>query len=108
MPFTPILMRSRLMSKQIDTEGALAKEHAARELRRAGTFVLNAVVAALILGAGAVVQIVMDRFVPAVTVVAVVAALAVLLCLRVALQWDRAVVLRLGNFHSLKGPGIFA
>jgi regulator of protease activity HflC (stomatin/prohibitin superfamily) len=25
----------------------------------------------------------------------------------VALQWDRAVVLRLGRFHSLKGPGIF-
>jgi regulator of protease activity HflC (stomatin/prohibitin superfamily) len=31
----------------------------------------------------------------------------VLLCLRIALQWDRAVVLRLGNFHALKGPGVF-
>src|SRR5262249_25010752 len=44
---------------------------------------------------------------PVVTGVAVVAALAVLLCLRVALQWDRAVVLRLGTFHTLKGPGVF-
>jgi regulator of protease activity HflC (stomatin/prohibitin superfamily) len=31
----------------------------------------------------------------------------VLLCLRIALQWDRAVLLRLGTFHALKGPGVF-
>jgi regulator of protease activity HflC (stomatin/prohibitin superfamily) len=27
--------------------------------------------------------------------------------IRVADQWDRAVVLRLGQFHALKGPGLF-
>ena len=26
---------------------------------------------------------------------------------RVADQWDRAVILRLGQFHALKGPGLF-
>ena len=26
---------------------------------------------------------------------------------KVANQWNRAVVLRLGKFHSLRGPGIF-
>jgi len=26
---------------------------------------------------------------------------------KVAYQWDRAVILRLGKFHSLRGPGIF-
>jgi regulator of protease activity HflC (stomatin/prohibitin superfamily) len=36
-------------------------------------------------------------------VIAVVAALAI----RVADQWDQAVILRLGKFHSLKGPGLF-
>jgi regulator of protease activity HflC (stomatin/prohibitin superfamily) len=35
--------------------------------------------------------------------IAVVACLAI----RVADQWDRAVILRLGKFHSLKGPGLF-
>jgi regulator of protease activity HflC (stomatin/prohibitin superfamily) len=25
----------------------------------------------------------------------------------VADQWDRAVILRLGKFHALKGPGLF-
>src|SRR5271155_4882057 len=27
--------------------------------------------------------------------------------IKVADQWDRAVVLRLGRFHALKGPGLF-
>ena len=95
------------MTQRIDTEGALAREHAAREARRAGTFVLNLVLAGLILGAGAGVQYLLGRVEPAVTAAAVVAALAVFLSLRVALQWDRAVVLRLGTFHALRGPGVF-
>jgi regulator of protease activity HflC (stomatin/prohibitin superfamily) len=35
--------------------------------------------------------------------------IAVVACLsiRVADQWDKAVILRLGQFHSLKGPGLF-
>jgi hypothetical protein len=27
--------------------------------------------------------------------------------IQVADQWDKAVILRLGHFHSLKGPGLF-
>jgi regulator of protease activity HflC (stomatin/prohibitin superfamily) len=95
------------MSKRIDTEGMLAREHSAREVRRASTFLLNVVIAALFLAAGAVPQLLLQKFIWEVTAVAVVAALAVLLCMRIALQWDRAVVLRLGNFYALKGPGIF-
>ncbi|HEX4055122.1 MAG TPA: SPFH domain-containing protein [Tepidisphaeraceae bacterium] len=36
-------------------------------------------------------------------VIAVIASLAI----RVADQWDKAVILRLGKFHALKGPGLF-
>src|ERR1041385_6138222 len=36
-----------------------------------------------------------------------VLALPVSYAIQVADQWDRAVVLRLGHFHSLKGPGLF-
>jgi len=36
-------------------------------------------------------------------VVAIVASSAI----KVADQWERVVILRLGNFHSLKGPGVF-
>jgi regulator of protease activity HflC (stomatin/prohibitin superfamily) len=96
------------MTKRMDTESTLAREHAAREVRRAGTFILNLVLAALLLGAGAAVQLLLlERFNPVVTAVSIAAALAVLLCLRIALQWDRVVVLRLGNYRALKGPGVF-
>src|ERR1044071_3554258 len=40
-------------------------------------------------------------------VVAFVLALVVVSAIQVADQWDRAVILRLGHFHSLKGPGLF-
>jgi regulator of protease activity HflC (stomatin/prohibitin superfamily) len=95
------------MASRVDTETALNREHTAREARRATTFLLNLVIAGLILGAGAAPQLIEQRAMPIVTTVAVVAALAVLLCVRIALQWDRAVILRLGNFHGLKGPGVF-
>jgi regulator of protease activity HflC (stomatin/prohibitin superfamily) len=31
----------------------------------------------------------------------------ILFALKVAQQWEKAVVLRLGNFHGLRGPGLF-
>ncbi|HLO15946.1 MAG TPA: slipin family protein [Anaerolineales bacterium] len=31
----------------------------------------------------------------------------ILFALKVASQWEKAVVLRLGNFHGLRGPGVF-
>ncbi|MEO6875642.1 MAG: slipin family protein [Opitutaceae bacterium] len=38
---------------------------------------------------------------------AFILALVVSWAIQVADQWDRAVILRLGHFHSLKGPGLF-
>jgi regulator of protease activity HflC (stomatin/prohibitin superfamily) len=42
-----------------------------------------------------------------IAVIAFVVALVASLAIRVADQWDKAVILRLGKFHSLKGPGLF-
>jgi regulator of protease activity HflC (stomatin/prohibitin superfamily) len=95
------------MANRADTETTLRKEHTAREVLRASTFVLNVVIAVLILGAGAIPQLVQQEFMPIVFGFTLFVALVVLLSMRVALQWDRAVVLRVGHFHSLKGPGIF-
>ena len=39
--------------------------------------------------------------------VLLLAAMAVLFGLKVARQWEKAVVLRLGRFHGLRGPGLF-
>jgi regulator of protease activity HflC (stomatin/prohibitin superfamily) len=40
-------------------------------------------------------------------VIAFVVALVVSLAIKVADQWERVVILRLGKFRSLKGPGLF-
>ena len=96
-----------VMKKRVEPENTLRKEHRVRQVRRAGTFVLNLVLAAGVLAAAAVTQLVLWRFQLWLTIAAALAALTILLSLRTALQWDRAVVLRLGRFHALKGPGIF-
>ena len=43
----------------------------------------------------------------AICAIAFVIAIAVSSGIQVADQWDKAVILRLGHFHSLKGPGFF-
>ena len=43
----------------------------------------------------------------AIGAIAFVIAIAVSSGIQVADQWDKAVILRLGHFHSLKGPGLF-
>jgi regulator of protease activity HflC (stomatin/prohibitin superfamily) len=42
-----------------------------------------------------------------IAIVAFVIAVVCARAIRVADQWDKAVILRLGQFHSLKGPGLF-
>jgi regulator of protease activity HflC (stomatin/prohibitin superfamily) len=44
---------------------------------------------------------------PVVAGVTIFVAVYILFALKVANQWDRALVLRLGRFHRLKGPGMF-
>ena len=40
-------------------------------------------------------------------IVGFIVALVVASAIQVADQWDRAVILRLGHFHALRGPGLF-
>jgi regulator of protease activity HflC (stomatin/prohibitin superfamily) len=67
----------------------------------------------LIVGIGAAVALSLHHFgvapigLIAVCVVAVVVAALVAAAIRVAPAWDRALVLRLGKFRALKGPGLF-
>src|ERR1035437_7881138 len=42
-----------------------------------------------------------------IAVLAVLTAFVVSSSIKVADQWEKAVILRLGRFHSLKGPGLF-
>jgi regulator of protease activity HflC (stomatin/prohibitin superfamily) len=43
----------------------------------------------------------------AIVIIAFLVALLVSSSIKIADPWDKAVVLRLGHFHSLKGPGLF-
>jgi regulator of protease activity HflC (stomatin/prohibitin superfamily) len=66
----------------------------------------------LILGAGAALAYalrgaVADPVTVGIGIVSLVLALAVSSAIQVADQWSKAVILRLGKFHSLKGPGLF-
>ena len=73
-----------------------------------GTFRLNIVsfgVAAIFLAGGALAWFLTREAVPALLIALV--GLIVALAPRVARQWERAVVLRLGRFVGLRGPGVF-
>ena len=41
------------------------------------------------------------------TIVLIMVGLAIMLSLKIADQWEKAIVLRFGKFHGLRGPGIF-
>lgn len=92
---------------KLDTEIALNKEHIVREMKRTATRTLNFILALAVGGLIALPQAVNNVFYPWLTAVGVLGVLFCLLGFRVALQWDRAVVLRLGHFYALKGPGFF-
>ena len=104
------------MARITSSEADLVKEHLARQKQRAMTFIVNAVIAAIAIFIAAAPWMKAEphgrALLPVdqpwlVTVPAVLVALAALLSLRIALQWDRAVVLRLGKFSRLAGPGVF-
>ena len=96
-----------MTKNKLDTEVALEKEHSAREMKRAATFTLNFILAVAVGVLTVLAQAVRDGYNPWLTAGGVLGVLFCLLGFRVALQWDRAVVLRLGRFHALKGPGFF-
>jgi regulator of protease activity HflC (stomatin/prohibitin superfamily) len=94
-------------NKRENPEITLQREHVARQVQRAGTYVINLVLAAIIAAAAGVPQAAMKQFNLWLTIAGGIGVLAALLSFRVALQWDKAVVLRLGKFHALRGPGTF-
>jgi regulator of protease activity HflC (stomatin/prohibitin superfamily) len=96
------------MATRLDPEIVLKREHAAREVQRKGTYLLNIVAAVIVFAATALLNKQTSHPLNDwITAIGVIVGLTFLLAMRVALQWDRAVVLRLGKFRALNGPGIF-
>lgn len=71
-----------------------------------GIHPITMVLFVLLVSAGGLVSVKLQNFAPGagITVLAVLSVLT----LRVARQWQKAVVLRLGKYYGLKGPGLFA
>jgi regulator of protease activity HflC (stomatin/prohibitin superfamily) len=97
------------MTTHVNPEIVLQKEHSARQVQRSATFIFNIVAAALIFGAAVIAHVVLGlgSHEPWLLIAGALLALVPLLSLRIALQWDKAVVLWLGRFEALHGPGIF-
>jgi len=104
------------MARVTTSEADLEREHLARQKQRAATFIVNMVIAGLAIVVGVLPWIRPEgsrqALLPVehpwyVTGPAIFVVLVALLALRIALQWDRAVVLRLGKFLRLSGPGVF-
>ena len=90
----------------------LVREHASRQMQRAATQVPIYVVTALIALAGVSVGLAFWYSATASAGVAVVACAVVLAILwhlsaHLLAEWDRAVILRLGRFRAIRGPGFF-
>jgi regulator of protease activity HflC (stomatin/prohibitin superfamily) len=69
--------------------------------------IFSVLMAAAILGAIVMDGKVSDAVIGAYVGVLIMIGSAFLFSLKVARQWERAVVLRLGKFHGLRGPGLF-
>src|SRR5262249_21619786 len=91
-----------------NSELTLQREHSARQLQRSATYLVNIVAAAIIMVAAvAAASVLAPDFRALIVVAGAIVAASILLSLRIAFQWDRAVVLWLGKFQSLRGPGVF-
>lgn len=72
----------------------------------AGT-IFGILIALTVLGAVLMDGSVADAWIGLFVVIMTLLSAYILLALKVASQWEKAVVLRLGKFYSLRGPGVF-
>ncbi len=68
-----------------------------------GIFMLAAILSAILMSENGVV----DNITGSTTIGLTLIGVYILFALKVALQWEKAIILRLGKFHKLAGPGMF-
>lgn len=111
----PLIVKAREKAKQKKMEESTGEVERRENARRAGAdarrYVNGVSIAAMCLAvfAGSLAAVLLRR--PGPSVIAVLAGTAVglllLFAIKVARQWERAIVLRFGRFIGLKGPGLF-
>ena len=112
IPVIPVIKRSREKKAEDSVRVGQMASTAANDARR---FVngVSAAAALLVLAAGVAVGVILGDTLPTdeakglYFVAVALAGLFVMFAIKVANQWEKAVVLRFGNFRGLRGPGLF-
>ena len=99
-----VKMESKFIKSVVDKKKT---QQAEQHLSAIAGAIFGVLIAITVLGAvlmdGRVAEAWIGLFVTAMTLLSVY----ILFALKVASQWEKAVVLRLGKFHGLRGPGVF-
>src|SRR5512136_141688 len=97
------------MLKQLTvSDGSSAKPKSTARISAIGSFIfvvilLLAIVGTAIMDSNGVPQVVSIPYL----IILVLIGMYLMIAMQVASQWEKAVVLRLGNFRKLSGPGLF-
>ena len=97
------------MLKQLTvSDGSVTRPRSNVRISGVGGFVFAVVLAVAAIGTNIMaVNGLPDTIIVPFLVVMILIGIYILLAIQVASQWEKAVVLRLGKFHQLKGPGLF-
>jgi len=82
-------------------------QHAEQHISAIAGTIFGMLMAITILGAVLMDSRVADAWIGLFVTVMTLLGIYILFALKVASQWEKAVVLRLGKFHDLRGPGVF-
>jgi len=82
-------------------------QHAEQHISAIAGTIFGMLMAITILGAVLMDSRVADAWIGLFVTVMTLLGIYILFALKVASQWEKAVVLRLGKFHALRGPGVF-
>ncbi len=97
-------MESKFIKSAIEREKA---QQAEQHISAIAGAIFGILMAITVLGAVLMDGRLADAWIGSFVVVMTLLGVYILFALKVASQWEKAVVLRLGKFHALRGPGVF-
>jgi regulator of protease activity HflC (stomatin/prohibitin superfamily) len=99
-----IKMESKFIKSIADRK---KNQQAEQHISAIGGLIFGVLIAVTVLGAVLMDGRVPDAWIGTFVVITTLLSVYILFALKVASQWEKAVVLRLGKFHALRGPGLF-
>src|SRR5215216_4418352 len=97
-------MESKFIKSVVDRKKS---QQAEQHISAIGGTIFGFLMAITVLGAVLMDGHVPDAWIGLFVVITTLVGVYILFALKVASQWEKAVVLRLGKFHGLRGPGVF-